>query len=118
MKIKIGRDNAEEDLDRIAAVKKLIGPKRRLFVDANQRWNVADCMIRLQKLAAFDLGWVEEPLHAEDIRGHADLRRIAALPIALGESLYTRHQLLTIYRPTPSTSSKRTSAGSGELASG
>ncbi|WP_292215222.1 mandelate racemase/muconate lactonizing enzyme family protein [Mesorhizobium sp.] len=92
VKIKIGRDNAEEDLDRIVAVKKLIGPTRRLFVDANQRWNVSDCMIRLQKLAAFDLGWIEEPLHAEDICGHADLRGFVALPIAVGESLYTRHQ--------------------------
>ncbi|TIT89447.1 MAG: mandelate racemase/muconate lactonizing enzyme family protein, partial [Mesorhizobium sp.] len=50
VKVKIGRDTPEEDHDRIAAVKKLIGPARRLFVDANQRWNVAECMSRLQKL--------------------------------------------------------------------
>ncbi|RWA77943.1 MAG: mandelate racemase/muconate lactonizing enzyme family protein [Mesorhizobium sp.] len=92
VKIKIGRNDAEEDLERVAAVKKLIGPTRRLFVDANQRWNVADCMSRLQKLAPFDLGWIEEPLHAEDVRGHADLRRLVSQPIAIGESLYTRHQ--------------------------
>ncbi|MGX9182187.1 mandelate racemase/muconate lactonizing enzyme family protein [Mesorhizobium sp. BHbdii] len=92
VKIKIGRENAEEDLERLVAVRKLIGPTRRLFVDANQRWNVADCMTRLQKLSAFEPGWIEEPLHAEDVRGHADLRRLVSLPIAIGESLYTRHQ--------------------------
>ncbi|RWB95801.1 MAG: mandelate racemase/muconate lactonizing enzyme family protein [Mesorhizobium sp.] len=92
VKVKIGRENPEEDIDRITAVKKLIGSRRRLFVDANQRWNVADCMCRLQKLAPFELGWIEEPLHAEDIRGHADLRQFVSLPVAVGESLYTRHQ--------------------------
>ncbi|MCA9177078.1 MAG: mandelate racemase/muconate lactonizing enzyme family protein [Planctomycetales bacterium] len=92
VKVKIGRDTAEDDLDRLLAVRKLIGPRRRLFVDANQRWSVPECMTRLQALSVVDIGWIEEPLHAEDIRGHADLRNLTRLPIALGESLYTRHQ--------------------------
>lgn len=41
---------------------------------------------------------VEEPLHAEDIHGHAELRRMASIPLAAGESLYSKHQFLDYLR--------------------
>jgi len=98
VKIKIGRPDADDDVERTMAVRKLIGSERKLYVDANQRWTVPECMVRLQKLAPALLDWIEEPLHAEDISGHADLRRILNTPIALGESLYTRHQFADYLR--------------------
>jgi L-alanine-DL-glutamate epimerase-like enolase superfamily enzyme len=38
----------------------------------------------------FDLGiaWIEEPLHPDDIIGHAALARKSAVPVALGENVY------------------------------
>lgn len=98
VKIKIGRPDADGDFDRVMAVRSLIGPNRKLFVDANQRWSVPECMVRLQQLAPANLDWIEEPLHAENIAGHADLRRILNRPIAVGESLYTRHQFADYQR--------------------
>jgi L-alanine-DL-glutamate epimerase-like enolase superfamily enzyme len=98
VKIKIGRPDADDDVERTLAVRKLIGPERKLYVDANQRWTVPECMMRLQRLVPAQLDWIEEPLHAEDIVGHADLRRILNTPIAVGESLYTRHQFADYLR--------------------
>jgi L-alanine-DL-glutamate epimerase-like enolase superfamily enzyme len=40
----------------------------------------------------FNLFWFEEPLPAEDISGHAALKAHTSIPIALGESLFNRHQ--------------------------
>lgn len=94
VKIKIGRDDPAEDVARVMAVRDLIGPQRGLIVDANQRWSVAEALPRMQALREAGLLWVEEPLHAENIAGHADLRRLTGMPIAAGESLYTKHQFL------------------------
>jgi L-alanine-DL-glutamate epimerase-like enolase superfamily enzyme len=63
-------------------------------VDANQKWSVAEATARLKMLHQARLLWVEEPLHAENVNGHADLRRMVQLPLAVGESLYTKDQFL------------------------
>jgi len=65
-------------------------------VDANQAWTLADARRRAPTLeaAGADLTWLEEPLHPEDVRGHADLRRSTSLPIAVGESIYSEAQFL------------------------
>lgn len=92
IKIKVGREDPAEDIARVFAVRRLIGPQRQLVVDANQKWTVAEAIPQLLHLREAGLLWVEEPLHAEDIVGYADLRRMIGMPLALGESLYTLHQ--------------------------
>jgi L-alanine-DL-glutamate epimerase-like enolase superfamily enzyme len=84
----------------VAAVRRLIGPHRRLCVDANQVWELPDAVRHAGALAAAgaDLAWLEEPLHPEDVEGHASLRARVALPIAIGESVYTDSQFLAYLR--------------------
>jgi L-alanine-DL-glutamate epimerase-like enolase superfamily enzyme len=96
IKIKVGRDDPEEDAARVRAVRALLGPDRRLCVDANQAWTTADARRHAAALeaAGADLAWLEEPLHPEDVRGHADLRRTTSLPVAVGESIYSEGQFL------------------------
>src|SRR3954452_718621 len=64
IKIKIGKDDPGEDVARVAAVRRLIGPHRRLCVDANQVWELPDAVRHAAALAAAgaDLPLVEEPL--------------------------------------------------------
>jgi L-alanine-DL-glutamate epimerase-like enolase superfamily enzyme len=100
IKIKVGKDEAAEDAARVAAVRRLIGPRRRLCVDANQVWELPDAVRHAAALAAAgaDLSWLEEPLHPEDVEGHASLRARVPLPIAIGESVYTDSQFLAYLR--------------------
>ena len=98
IKMKVGKVDPLEDLARVNAVRRLIGPQRQLMVDANQKWSAWEAIPRLQLLQAVQLTCIEEPLHAEDVAGHADLRRMARIPIAVGESLYTQHQFLDYLR--------------------
>jgi L-alanine-DL-glutamate epimerase-like enolase superfamily enzyme len=100
IKIKVGREDPAEDAARVAAVRRLIGPQRRLCVDANQVWELPDAVRHANALAAAgaDLAWLEEPLHPEDVDGHASLRARAPLPIAVGESVYTDAQFLAYLR--------------------
>ena len=92
VKVKVGKPDLQEDLDRIAAVRDVLGPDRRLMVDANQRWDLATARRSLDALSRFDLAWMEEPLRADDLWGHAELRAGTAVPIALGENLHTVHR--------------------------
>jgi L-alanine-DL-glutamate epimerase-like enolase superfamily enzyme len=91
-KIKVGKDDPMEDTERIAAVREVLGPKRNLMVDANERFTHAEAIKRARMWEEFNLFWFEEPLPAEDILGHAKVKAHTSIPIALGESLFTRQQ--------------------------
>lgn len=92
VKIKVGKPDLAEDLDRVAAVRELLGAELELFVDANQRWDLDAASRAVPALAAHDIGWIEEPLRADDLAGHAELRRRIDVPVALGENLHTVHR--------------------------
>ncbi len=91
-KIKVGKDDPAEDAERIAAVREVLGPHRNLMVDANERFTAAEAIKRARMWEPYNLFWFEEPLPAEDILGHASVRAHTSIPIALGESLFTRFQ--------------------------
>ncbi len=91
-KIKIGKPTAAEDVSRIAAMRDAMGPGYEIMTDANQGFARDTARRRAEALRPFDLAWIEEPLAADDISGHVDLARAAAMPVAVGESLYSvRH---------------------------
>jgi len=98
VKMKIGRENPEEDVERVASVRKLIGPNIKLLLDANQKWTSGDAIRRLAMLEPYDIFWLEEPILADDIPGHSRLRQSARTSIALGETLFTRYQFADYIR--------------------
>jgi len=91
VKIKVGRPSPAEDVERVAAVREVIGPDRLLMIDANQRWDLHRARIALRALERYDLFWIEEPLPADDLAAHVELRRRVATPIAVGENVATVH---------------------------
>jgi L-alanine-DL-glutamate epimerase-like enolase superfamily enzyme len=92
IKIKVGKPELAEDIDRVAMVRDLIGPDVGLMVDANQRWDLGRAVTAAHALSRFGLRWLEEPLRADDTHGHATLRRETDIPIALGENAHTLYQ--------------------------
>ncbi|MGP4024834.1 mandelate racemase/muconate lactonizing enzyme family protein [Actinomadura sp. 3N407] len=91
VKIKVGRPSLAEDVERVAAVREIIGPGTALMIDANQRWDLHRARTALRALERFDLFWIEEPLPADDLAAHAELRRSIGTPIAVGENVATAH---------------------------
>lgn len=89
VKIKVGKRDAGEDADRLAAVREAVGPDMHLMIDANQAWTQAEAVRRSRLLEAFDPFWFEEPLPAEDLSGHVRLAAHSTIPIAVGESIYS-----------------------------
>ncbi|MGN6368977.1 MAG: mandelate racemase/muconate lactonizing enzyme family protein [Phycisphaerae bacterium] len=89
VKIKVGKADAMEDLRRVEAVRKAVGPGVRVMTDANGRWTLPQAMQVAGRFADFDITWVEEPIYFDDVEGHRRLAQAIGTPIALGEQLYT-----------------------------
>jgi L-alanine-DL-glutamate epimerase-like enolase superfamily enzyme len=87
-KLKVGRP-IHEDVSRIAAVREAVGPGFEIFTDANQAFAVDEAIRRARAYEQLDIGWLEEPLPADDIAGHKRLVEHTSIPIAVGESLYS-----------------------------
>jgi L-alanine-DL-glutamate epimerase-like enolase superfamily enzyme len=92
VKIKVGKSDWREDARRVRAVRQAIGDDVTLMCDANQRWDLATASRMLPVLEEAQMDWVEEPLHADDLDGHARLQRATTLDIAAGESIYSYQQ--------------------------
>jgi mandelate racemase len=86
IKIKIGGGELDRDLAVVAGVREIIGEKIRLMVDYNQSLSVPEAIRRISRLADYDLHWVEEPVPAEDLAGHAEVRAACPVPIQAGEN--------------------------------
>ncbi|WP_372825526.1 mandelate racemase/muconate lactonizing enzyme family protein [Polaromonas sp.] len=88
IKIKVG-STVERDLRRLAAVRQAIGPDITLAIDGNGKWDLPTCQRFCRAAQDSDVFWFEEPLWYDDVKGHAQLARATAIPVALGEQLYT-----------------------------
>ena len=86
IKIKIGDGDLARDIAMVSGVREIIGPDVALMVDFNQSRTASEAIARLDALARFDLAWVEEPVPAEDLEGHARVRAATTVPVQTGEN--------------------------------
>jgi mandelate racemase len=73
-------------VETVAEVRKLIGPETALMVDYNQSLGPVETCRRIERLAEYDIHWVEEPVPAEDLEGRARVRVGSLAPIQTGEN--------------------------------
>jgi L-alanine-DL-glutamate epimerase-like enolase superfamily enzyme len=81
---------------RVRAARKALGPDVKLMADAHGTWTVAEAKAFCRMVEDCDLYWLEEPVTADDRAGLAEVRRASAVPIATGESEFTRHDFREI----------------------
>jgi len=94
VKFKIGKDDIEEDIERIRVVQEHLGKGGTALVDLNQKWSACEALAKASRLDGLHLGWIEEPILCHDIVGHQALKQALRTPLALGESLYSKQQFL------------------------
>jgi len=90
IKVKLGRSDPREDYERVKAVRTAIGPNIKLMTDVNCVWTLNTAKYWGRKLADHDVFWLEEPMHPFDKKAHAALAQSISVPIALGETVYTK----------------------------
>jgi D-galactarolactone cycloisomerase len=86
VKIKVGFD-LDQDIEIVRAVRQELGRDFIVMTDANQGYTVDVGLKAAEVFAETGVFWLEEPLFADDIAGHARLRETTGMPIAVGENL-------------------------------
>lgn len=92
VKIKVGKPHVAEDAERLRAVREAVGPALHVMTDANQSQSLSSAVQLAAALEPYDPYWLEEPMPADDVSGHARLARSTRIPIAVGESMYSPMQ--------------------------
>jgi len=87
IKVKVGQPDVAEDLRRVQKVRDSLGESVPLMIDANQQWDRATALRFGRAMEPLGLVWIEEPLDAYDVEGHAALAGALDTPIASGEML-------------------------------
>lgn len=85
VKLKVGANGVEEDVERVRAVRDEVGDGVGIRVDANGAWTLEEADRALAALAALGVEYVEQPLPTAELSAHARLR--GRVDIALDESL-------------------------------
>ena len=96
---KDGSEGMKKNLQLLEAVREVIGEDTDLMVDCYMGWNLDYTKRMLPKMAKFNLRWLEEPVHADDIHGYAELNNMNIIPISGGEhefNLFGFKQLLEL----------------------
>jgi len=92
IKMKVGREHLAEDVERIAAMRQVLGPEIPLMVDANMRWSVEQAIRAAREFAEYDIYWLEEPTIPEDFSGQRRIQIEGGIPVASGENLHTIYE--------------------------
>jgi L-alanine-DL-glutamate epimerase-like enolase superfamily enzyme len=96
VKMKVGKRGSEGIVERVKAVRDVIGPEVALMVDANNGWSVQTAIKMVKRLERYDVYWLEEPIIADDVEGYAKVCAASDIPIATGESHYTKYDFKTL----------------------
>jgi mandelate racemase len=86
IKIKLGGGDLAQDLATLREVRNIVGYEVALMADYNQSLDPGEAIRRIRALEPFALEWVEEPVAAEDLQGHARVRSQSHVPIQTGEN--------------------------------
>jgi D-galactarolactone cycloisomerase len=104
LKLRIARDQVQDGLAAVAAIRAAVGEELEVLVDLNQWWrmpgdiepglSVPGARRIIEALAEHRVFWVEEPLPGTDLAGMRELRDQTGVPIAGGEMARTFEELL------------------------
>ena len=98
LKIKLGDKSGINDANRIKAIRKAIGDKITLRVDANQGWNYVEAKKALMHMVEYNFEHCEEPVHANNIIDQARLVEISPIPLMADEAVFNHVDALRVVR--------------------
>lgn len=95
IKLKIGR-GPEKDINNVKAIRDAIGYDKKLMVDANSSYGINTALKIGKKFEKYEVFWFEEPIPPYDLDNYKVLCSKLDIPIASGESEFTRYHFKDI----------------------
>ncbi|MFC7396378.1 mandelate racemase/muconate lactonizing enzyme family protein [Chelatococcus sp. GCM10030263] len=90
-KIKVGRPDWQVDVARVGKLRAAVGDDFGIMIDANQAWSVVDAIAAGRRFQDLGVCWYEEPVSVYDVPGTARVADALDMPVAAGESVFTRY---------------------------
>lgn len=90
MRVGVMDGDVDTSVARVRAARQALGPRIKLMADAHGTYSVPEAKRFCDGVAECDLYWFEEPVNADDRDGAGEVRAHAQMPIAAGESEFTR----------------------------
>ena len=87
VKLKVGGAPFEEDVRRVAAARRAIGPNMTLMVDAHYAMTATGALKFAKAVEPFDVAWLEAPIPPQDLSGYHELAQRSPIPICGNETL-------------------------------
>ena len=97
IKVKIGLD-WKEDVERVKAIRDVVGYDVRLRLDANQGYSVKEAINALSAMERYEIEFCEQPVHHSDILGMAKVRANIGIPIMADESVHSIRDAVRIIK--------------------
>lgn len=85
LKLKLGRNSFEEDLQCIKAIKNAVKDKLKLRLDVNGKWNLTEAKQYIRELVNYEIEFIEQPVNQID--DFIELSKTTEIPVAVDESL-------------------------------
>lgn len=87
--LKVGTLSPDEDVRRVAEVRKAVGADIKIRCDANLAWSPNVAVATIRKLQGYDICMIEQPVRGWDIEGLAQVRAGVEVPIAVDEGFFS-----------------------------
>lgn len=97
-KVKIGVLDPHDDLERLKAIRDLVGADVTLRVDANQSLPSEHALRLLREMEEVGLDFIEQPLPHWDLEGTARLARALSTPVMVDESVFGLSDAMRVAR--------------------
>ncbi|HXZ44453.1 MAG TPA: mandelate racemase/muconate lactonizing enzyme family protein [archaeon] len=95
--IKVGVD-IEEEIEVVRAIRKSVGPRPKIRVDANEAWRRYEALRFIRAVEPYGIEFFEQPILKEDFDGLKWLRSMTSVPIAANQSSWTEQDILKLIR--------------------
>jgi L-alanine-DL-glutamate epimerase-like enolase superfamily enzyme len=89
VKIKVGKPDWKEDLERLRMVRSAVGNEIGIMMDANQGMTVPNALQLAVAARDLHIYWFEEPINHTDYQGFQVLKNQAGISLAMGEREYS-----------------------------
>jgi len=89
VKIKVGKPDWREDLERLRLVREAVGNDIEIMMDANQGMQVPAAIALATAARGLNIRWFEEPIDHADFQGYQLLRNQTGISLAMGEREYS-----------------------------
>ncbi|HVZ56977.1 MAG TPA: dipeptide epimerase [Chitinophagaceae bacterium] len=97
IKVKLGESH-RGDVERIRAIRRAVGRKIPVRIDANQGWDYATARRTLRDLGEYRIQFCEQPIPRWDVEGLRRLRRRSPIPVMADESCGTAPEAARLIR--------------------